>query len=208
MRSRPRNDNKFPRDSFASLVLVVVSKTRRFEQPTSANSDYPLPGKENGDEGRKAFDCKCTRHGHKWYQVSDLDVIEFHWEGLDLNKDAVFRTSIDTPLPFQLLTILSCVQWLKTRFSLTRRKTSRTPLHFEKLQCPREQPNPLYWWELAHSEQEQELRMFQIMFMETVWTNYFIVTVHVFSCELYIMCFIVSLLFSQTIQTCVWQKQF
>ena len=31
------------------------------------------------------------------YQVSDLEVIEFNWENSQLNMDAVFRPSIDTP---------------------------------------------------------------------------------------------------------------
>ena len=31
------------------------------------------------------------------YQVSDLDVIEFHWEDLDFNMDKFFRPGIDTP---------------------------------------------------------------------------------------------------------------
>ena len=31
------------------------------------------------------------------YQVSDPEVIEFHWEDLDLNMDATFRPGKDTP---------------------------------------------------------------------------------------------------------------
>ena len=31
------------------------------------------------------------------YQVSDLDDIEFNWEGSQLDTDAVFRPGIDTP---------------------------------------------------------------------------------------------------------------
>ena len=33
------------------------------------------------------------------YQVSDLGGIQFHWEGSDLNMDAVFRPRIDIPFP-------------------------------------------------------------------------------------------------------------
>ena len=31
------------------------------------------------------------------YQVSDLEIIEFHWEKFDLKMDAVLRPGIDTP---------------------------------------------------------------------------------------------------------------
>ena len=31
------------------------------------------------------------------YQVSDLEIIEFNWEGSQLDMDAVFRPGIDTP---------------------------------------------------------------------------------------------------------------
>ena len=40
-RSRPRNDNKFPRNSSGGLELVFVSKTRVSEQPPSKSSSYP-----------------------------------------------------------------------------------------------------------------------------------------------------------------------
>ena len=39
------------------------------------------------------------------YQVSDLEDLEFNWENSQLDMDAVFRPSIDTPLLQQHLTI-------------------------------------------------------------------------------------------------------
>ena len=59
------------------------------------------------------------------YQVSDPEDFEFHWEGPDLNMDAVHRPSMETlscPLTFN---DLRWVQWLKTQFWLTKSKTRR-----------------------------------------------------------------------------------
>ena len=50
------------------------------------------------------------------YQVSDLRYIEFHWEDVDLNMNAVFRPGIDKTFPLQILTILRWIQFMKTRF--------------------------------------------------------------------------------------------
>ena len=37
------------------------------------------------------------------YQMSDLDVVDFHWENDQLDVDALFRPDIDTPFPQQRL---------------------------------------------------------------------------------------------------------
>ena len=58
-------DNKFPRNSSGSMELVVVSKTRIFEQPSCVNSNYRQPRKDNGDAGTCTFDCRRTRYGYK-----------------------------------------------------------------------------------------------------------------------------------------------
>ena len=64
-RSRPRKDNKFPRKSCGILELVFVSKTRLFEQRSSASSGYPQPARDYGDDGRSVFKFRCKRYGHK-----------------------------------------------------------------------------------------------------------------------------------------------
>ena len=79
------------------MQLVFVSKTRLFEQPSNASSNYPQPTHEMRDEvlssaGAQDMDTSGC-------QVSDLDVIEFYWENDHLDLGAVFRTGLDTPFP-------------------------------------------------------------------------------------------------------------
>ena len=50
------------------------------------------------------------------YQVSDLANVQFYLEIYQLDVDVFFTPGINTPFPFQLLTILRWVQWLKTPF--------------------------------------------------------------------------------------------
>ena len=64
-RSHPRKGNKFPRNSFGSLELVVVSIKTVLEQPSSTSSSYPQPARKTWIEGRSTFKCTCTRYGHK-----------------------------------------------------------------------------------------------------------------------------------------------
>ena len=64
-RSGPRNNNQFSRNSSGSLELVAISKTRLSQQPSSASSNYPQPGRDYGDDGRSAPKCRCARYGHK-----------------------------------------------------------------------------------------------------------------------------------------------
>ena len=96
-RSRPINENKFPRFSSGSLELVVVSETTVLEQTSSESSIYHNTARNTKNEGRSTFKCMCTRRfGHNGYQVSaDLDDVEFYWENDQLDVDAVM--SIDTP---------------------------------------------------------------------------------------------------------------
>ena len=81
------------------LDLVVVSETRTFEQSFSTSSNYL--NREGTTEMRiellssvSAQDMDTSGH-----QVSDLDEVEFKisWKNDQLNVDAVFRLSIDSP---------------------------------------------------------------------------------------------------------------
>ena len=92
------------RFSSGSMDLVFVSKTRLFEQRTSASSSYP---KQKGpmemrDEvlpsvGSQSMDTS-------WYQVSDLQDVDFYWENDRLDIVAVFRPGTGTRFPQQRLT--------------------------------------------------------------------------------------------------------
>ena len=106
----------FPRNSSGSLELVVVSKTRLFEYSSSASSNYSQPGgtMEMRDEVLSSVDAQDK--DTNGYQVFLLDDLECYWENDQLDVDAVFRPSIDTPFPLHLLTIFRWVQWLKTGF--------------------------------------------------------------------------------------------
>ena len=49
-----------------ALELVVVSKTRLSERPSSECSNYSKPGTNYGDEGRSTFKSRrTTKYGHK-----------------------------------------------------------------------------------------------------------------------------------------------
>ena len=97
--SRPRNDNKFPKNTSGSLDLFVVSKTKVPEEPSSVNSSYP--NQQGTHEMRdEVLSSVGAQEGLDTggYQVSaaDLDNVEFHWENDQLDVDAVFRPGIDT----------------------------------------------------------------------------------------------------------------
>ena len=64
--SRPRNDNKFPRNSLGSLELVVVSKTTVLEQPSNADSIHSPTSKEHMKWGTKYFQAQV--HKKVWTQ--------------------------------------------------------------------------------------------------------------------------------------------
>ena len=59
------------------------------------------------------------------YQVSDLEDIEFNWEGWQLDIDAVFRPGIDTPSSPTTFEVLSMGGNLKTPLCWTKSKTRR-----------------------------------------------------------------------------------
>ena len=138
------------------------------------------------------------------YQVSDLDDVEFYWENDQLDVDAVFRAGLDKISSFQLLTSLRWVQWLKTRFWLTKGRTMRTL--FEQLQSPRDKHNPFCWWEVGHSE--QELRIFPTMFKEIC----LIILKYCYSGCILIYAifnnFLFIITFFKASETCVRQEQF
>ena len=98
-RSRPRKDNKSPRNSSGSLELVVVSKTTVLEQTSSASSTYP--NQQGTHEMRdEVLSSVGAEEGMdtSGYQVSaDLDDVEFYWEKDQLDVDAVFRPGIVNP---------------------------------------------------------------------------------------------------------------
>ena len=82
------------------------------------------------------------------FEVSDRGDVELYWEKYQLDIDADFRPSTDTPFSLLILTVLRSVAWLKTRFWLTKFRTRRNFfLLTQQLQFPRNQPNPLCWWD-------------------------------------------------------------
>ena len=88
------------------------------------------------------------------YQVSDLEDIEFNWEDSQLDMNAVFRPSIDTPFLQQLLTICRwAMGQLKIPFCWTKSKTRRMFLlqQHRNLSHPR---NLSGCREVGHLEQE------------------------------------------------------
>ena len=87
------------------------------------------------------------------YQVSDLEDIEFDWENLQLEMDAVFRPGIDTPFLQQYLTIYLWRDQLKTPLCWTKRKIRRMLLLHQQpsLSDPRNLPECR---EVVHLEKE------------------------------------------------------
>ena len=95
--SRPKYNNQLSGNTPSSLEIALVSKTRLFEQSSSASSNYSQPRGNNGDERRSTLQCGAQDLDTSSYQVSDLEDIEFNWEDSQLDMDAVFRPGIDTP---------------------------------------------------------------------------------------------------------------
>ena len=76
------------------------------------------------------------------HQVSaDLDDVEFYWENIRLDVDAVFRQGIDTPFHQQRLTTWRWEVRQKTPFCWTKRKTKRIVLQ-QQHQSLRDQQDP------------------------------------------------------------------
>ena len=97
------------------------------------------------------------------YQVSDLDDVEFYWENDQLDVDAVFRPGIDKPFSPSTFNDFEIRSMAENPILTDEIRTRRTLLRIiQQLQSPRVQPNPLCWWEVAHSE--QEMRRFPIVY--------------------------------------------
>ena len=62
--SRPKYSNQLTNNTPSSLAIALVSKTRLFEQSSSASSNYSQPRGNNGDERRSTFQCGGSRPGH------------------------------------------------------------------------------------------------------------------------------------------------
>ena len=63
-RSQPKYNNQFTKNTPISRAIVVGSKTRLFEQSSSASSNYSQPRGINGDERRSTLQCGSSRLGH------------------------------------------------------------------------------------------------------------------------------------------------
>ena len=57
-------NNQLTRKTPSSLAIALVSKTRLFEQSSSANSNYSQPIRNNWNERRSALQCVGSRLGH------------------------------------------------------------------------------------------------------------------------------------------------
>ena len=80
------------------------------------------------------------------YQVSaDLDDVDFYWENIQLDVDAVFRAGIDSPFsPTAFVDLEMGGSSRKLRFCSTRRKTRRILLSLQQHQSLRDQINALH----------------------------------------------------------------
>ena len=80
------------------MATAVVSKTRLFEQSSSASANYSKTKGDNGYEKDEVLSSVGAEDlDASSYQVANLEEIEFNWEGSKLDMDAVFRPSINTP---------------------------------------------------------------------------------------------------------------
>ena len=71
--------------------MALVSKTRAIV-PITPNQEGTIEMRKEVRSSVGAQDLDTSS-----YQVSDLEDIEFNWEGSQLDMDAVFRPGIDTP---------------------------------------------------------------------------------------------------------------
>ena len=107
------------------------------------------------------------------YLVSDLDVFEIHWENNQLDKDAVFRPSFDTP--FSRTALSPSNRPGNGRISrnnglgLSKRRTRKNTLLHQQHQSRSDQHVPLCWWDVDFLE--QELRTFPIMSTQICLNN-------------------------------------
>ena len=62
--SRPKYNNQLTRETPSSLAIALISKTRLFEQSSSASSSYSQPRRNNWNERRSTLQCRGSRLGH------------------------------------------------------------------------------------------------------------------------------------------------
>ena len=62
--SRPKYNNQLTRNTPSSLAIALVSKTRLFEQSSSASSNYSQPRGKKWNERRSTLQCGGSRLGH------------------------------------------------------------------------------------------------------------------------------------------------
>ena len=62
--SRPKYNNQLTRNPPSSLAIALVSKTRLYEQSSSASSNYSQPRGHNWNERRSTLQCGGSRLGH------------------------------------------------------------------------------------------------------------------------------------------------
>ena len=84
------------------LVTWSLLLSQRQEFLNNHPARIPFTSKQQGtlemrDELYSSIDAQDI--GTSKYQMSDLEVIEFHWEDPELSMDAPFRPGIDTPFP-------------------------------------------------------------------------------------------------------------
>ena len=149
---------KFPQNSSGSTK--PVSETRFFKQPSSSNSNYPLPASEYGDVGWSTFTCRHTRHGDKQVWSVRSGGYWIHWEDLYLKMDAVLRPSMDTP--FSCATSNGSVTENPILIDEEQDKENAQPL--EATPVSERTTHPMWWRKVVPLE--QELRIFSIMFTE------------------------------------------
>ena len=163
--------SKFARISYVSREFVVVSKKHSFNNHlTLFLSNRKSQGSTEMQDETLASVGTQERSTHGCH-VFDLDDTEFRWENPDLNTDAVFQRSIDTPYSVQLSTLSRWVLQLEIQFWLRNSRTRRILIPVQQLQSPREQLILLCWWEVALLE--QELRMIPNMYTETCLNTIF-----------------------------------
>ena len=95
-RSLPGNDNKFPRNSSGSLELAVVPKEDYLNNHLARILITPEQQGTMGTRDEVLSIAGAQDMETSSYRESGLEDIEFPWEDIDLNMDAVFRPIRDS----------------------------------------------------------------------------------------------------------------
>ena len=101
--------------------------------------------------------------------MAGLDDFEIYWEYDQLDEDAVFRLGIDTIFSPTAFDYMEMGGSRENHICSTERRTDRTLLQQHHLL--RDQQNHLLYWEVVHPQQVEKL--FQIMFKEICFNNYY-----------------------------------